>query len=53
MESELNNAINTHRSKDSNIESLEDSDDGADNVEPRNIGSKRSLKLVFDDDEDD
>ncbi|XP_078151328.1 timeless family protein isoform X2 [Carex rostrata] len=52
IESEPDNAGNTHRSKDSNIESLEDSDNGADNGPPRNIGSKRSLKLIFDDDDD-
>lgn len=52
IESEPDNAGNTHRSKDSNIESLEDSDNGADNGPPRNIGSKRRLKLIFDDDDD-
>jgi hypothetical protein len=53
MESEPDDAGNAHSSNDFNIESLEDSDNGADNVASRNISSKRSLRLVFDDDEDD
>ncbi|KAJ1689619.1 hypothetical protein LUZ63_013774 [Rhynchospora breviuscula] len=53
MESEPDNAGSTQRSKYSNIESLEDSDNGADTVALSNIGPKRNLRLVFDDDEED
>ncbi|KAJ4771365.1 Topoisomerase 1-associated factor 1 [Rhynchospora pubera] len=52
MESEPDNAGSTQRSK-SNIESLEDSDDGANAVALSNIGPKRNLRLVFDDDDEE